>query len=464
MDQTPLHHGFNAELLALIPRDAKRLVEVGCSSGALAREYRKLNPHCEYLGLEIDPGYAEIARAHCSRVMVGNIEHLSDADFTSLAPADCWIFGDVLEHLFDPWAVLRRVRAASLPTTSVLACIPNAQHWSVQVRLNAGEFRYEDMGLLDRTHIRWFTRRTVIHLFASTGFQIASIGNRVLRGTEDEPMLEGVREMAEAMGTDADIAVSDAIPFQWIVRAVPSQAPGAGADAGHSDVKQTPLRDYFNPDLLAIVPKGAARVVEVGCGNGAMAREYRKVNPHSEYIGIEIVPEYAEASRAHCTRVITGNIEQMSDGEFRSLFPSTCWIFSDVLEHLHDPWGMLRRIRALLEPTSSVIACIPNAQHWTVQALLNQGEFWYKDLGLFDRTHIRWFTKRTIGELFSAAGFEIVEGGGLMVDEQRHQQLALAGVRALAMAIGTDPEEAVTSSLPMAWIVRAMPAATQASP
>jgi 2-polyprenyl-3-methyl-5-hydroxy-6-metoxy-1,4-benzoquinol methylase len=218
--QTPIHDNFNAELLALVPRDASRVIEVGCSSGALAREYMKLNPGCEYIGIEIDPEYAEVARAHCQKVVVGNIEHMSDPVFESLVPATCWIFGDVLEHLYDPWAVLRRVRASLTPEASVVACIPNVQHWSVQWRLNAGEFRYEDAGLLDRTHIRWFTRKTIGELFCSTGYEIVEGGGRVLDEPHRDAGLEGVRALAEAIGTDAETAVNDAIPFQWLVRAM----------------------------------------------------------------------------------------------------------------------------------------------------------------------------------------------------------------------------------------------------
>jgi 2-polyprenyl-3-methyl-5-hydroxy-6-metoxy-1,4-benzoquinol methylase len=220
MKQTPVHDNFNAELLALVPKDVAHVVEVGCSSGALAREYKKTNPRCEYIGIEIDADYAQLARAHCTKVLVGNIEHMPESEFKSLSRRDCWIFGDVLEHLYDPWAVLRRIRASLEPPASIVACIPNAQHWSVQWRLNAGEFRYEEMGLLDRTHIRWFTRKTIGELFESTGFDIVEGGGRVLNEPNRDAGLEGIRALAEAIGTDVETAVSDAIPFQWVVRAV----------------------------------------------------------------------------------------------------------------------------------------------------------------------------------------------------------------------------------------------------
>jgi len=188
-----------------------------------------------------------------------------------------------------------------------------------------------------------------------------------------------------------------------------------------------------------------------------MAREYRKINPACDYVGIEIEPTYAEASRKHCTDVLTGNIEHLSNDVFGALFPSSCWVFSGTLARLHDPWSVLRRIRQALPADASVIACVPNAQHSSIQMRLNSGEFWYEDGGLRDRKHIRWFTKTTLTELFRTTGFEIVEGGGLVADELP-QQRALDGVRALAEVAQLDDEEAVANAIPMQWVVRATPA------
>ena len=222
MKQTPIHDKFNPDLLALMPADAGRVVEVGCSSGALAKAYRAVNPASEYIGIEVDPSYAEVAQAHCTRVVVDDIEWMGDATFDSLFPSSCWVFGDVLEHLHDPWALLRRLRKPLSAEASVVACIPNAQHWSVQARLNCGQFRYEDDGLLDRTHIRWFTRATIVELFESSGFRIVDGLARILIEPEREKVLAGIRAMAVAIGADADEAAKNATPYQWIVRATPA--------------------------------------------------------------------------------------------------------------------------------------------------------------------------------------------------------------------------------------------------
>jgi 2-polyprenyl-3-methyl-5-hydroxy-6-metoxy-1,4-benzoquinol methylase len=222
MKSTPMHDAFNADLLRLIPTDIARAIEVGCSSGALAKAYREINPACEYVGIEIDPDYAEVASRHCTNVVVGNIEHLDDHALIKFGAPDCWIFGDVIEHLYDPWSILRRVRSLLAEDGSVVACIPNAQHWSMQARLNGGDLTYEDSGLMDRTHIRWFTRATIGALFHSCGFEIVEGGGRAFDEPQRSVALEAVRAMAAALGGDPELAASDATPLHWLVRAVPA--------------------------------------------------------------------------------------------------------------------------------------------------------------------------------------------------------------------------------------------------
>ena len=101
----------------------------------------------------------------------------------------------------------------------VVACIPNAQYWGIQSTLNSGRFIYQDSGLLDRTHIRWLTRITILDLFNANGFQVVEMISRILQQPSEE-MIAGIRQIASASGADPDMAVQDAIPFQYVVRAV----------------------------------------------------------------------------------------------------------------------------------------------------------------------------------------------------------------------------------------------------
>jgi len=147
---------------------------------------------------------------------------MDDADFTSLFPSDVWVFGDCLEHLRDPWRIVKAVRQLIDADGMLLACIPNSQHWSVQMRLATGLFRYEDSGLLDRTHVRWFTRITMIEMFQQAGWRIeAGLTRRILH-PPPPVLLDGIRTIAEAGGVDPDQAVEDAQVFQYLFRLRPA--------------------------------------------------------------------------------------------------------------------------------------------------------------------------------------------------------------------------------------------------
>lgn len=222
MEQTPAHEQHNPDLLKLIPADSKRIVEVGCSSGALAKEVKKHAPTCHYIGVEIDSAFAELARRHCDECFVMDIETADHNFYASHSDRDCWVFGDTLEHLKDPWAVLEAIRGIIPKNGCIVVCLPNAQHWSLQVKLSVGDFRYEESGLLDKTHLRWFTRQTMLEMFEQTGFKFDTGFPRIFIEPNRERFLPLIEEMAKSAGADQQIAVSDALPLQYVLRLTPN--------------------------------------------------------------------------------------------------------------------------------------------------------------------------------------------------------------------------------------------------
>jgi SAM-dependent methyltransferase len=221
MKQTPAHEVVNRDLLALMPPRARHVVEVGCMHGALAEAVRAANPAVRYTGIDIDPDYASVAASRCDLALAGDIEAFDEAAFGALFPSDCWVFGDCLEHLRDPWRVVRAIRERIDAGGCLVACIPNGQHWSVQMRLASGLFRYEDSGLLDRTHVRWFTRITMIEMFVQAGWRIDRALARRLPAVPPRELMDGIRSIARAAGADAEMAATDAEVFQYLFRVVP---------------------------------------------------------------------------------------------------------------------------------------------------------------------------------------------------------------------------------------------------
>ena len=150
-------------------RPGSRVLDVGCASGYLAEALAARG--CTVVGIEPDATNAETARAFLSELVVGDIER---ADDRARLPGafDYVLYGDVLEHLRDPWSVLRATHELHGRDGRVVVSIPNVAHWSARREIARGRFPYADSGLFDRTHLRFFTRASAHELVASAGYEI----------------------------------------------------------------------------------------------------------------------------------------------------------------------------------------------------------------------------------------------------------------------------------------------------
>lgn len=146
----------------------RRVLDVGASTGFLARVLAERG--CRVTGIEIDPESARQAEEFCERVIVGNVEELDLDEELGGQTFDVLVFGDVLEHLKDPLGALERFKPFLAPDGHVVASIPNIAHGSVRLSLLQGRFQYRPLGLLDNTHLRFFTRESVEEMFESAGF------------------------------------------------------------------------------------------------------------------------------------------------------------------------------------------------------------------------------------------------------------------------------------------------------
>jgi len=153
------------------------------------------------------------------------------------------------------------------------------------------------------------------------------------------------------------------------------------------------------PEILAHVPAGARRVLDLGCATGATGAAL-KAGGDVHVTGIEIEPEYAREAERVLDRVIVADAEQPPPdlGTFDVL------IAADILEHLRDPWTALHAYAQLLEPGGTAIVSLPNVAHWSTYAALVRGTWPRKAEGIFDATHLRWFTLRDARALLMQAG------------------------------------------------------------
>ena len=161
-------HSSHSVILARLGEGrGRRALDVGAADGFLAE---RLTAHgWSVTALERDPELAARARGRCKEVVVADLE---SAPPLLHGPFEAIIYGDVLEHLSDPTAVLRALDQTLAPGGAVIVSVPNVAHLWVRLSLLAGRFDYADRGILDRTHLRFFTRRTLLELLRSAGLRV----------------------------------------------------------------------------------------------------------------------------------------------------------------------------------------------------------------------------------------------------------------------------------------------------
>ena len=175
---SPYPDHANPDLLERIPLSAGVVLDVGCNTGALGAAYRRLNPRARLLGIESDPAAAELAAQRLDQVAVVDVEQ-DPMPFALDRPIDCIVYGDMLEHLRDPWPVIRRQAEALSDDGTILICVPNMEHWSFADRLLRGTWKYEPNGLLDETHLRWFSLETMREGLEAAGLVPHDVAPRV---------------------------------------------------------------------------------------------------------------------------------------------------------------------------------------------------------------------------------------------------------------------------------------------
>ena len=158
----PYVNAGNPLVLSMVPEGARRVLDVGCGGGDNARHLRVAHPCIEVVGLTHSAEEADIAAPHMEAVHVIDLEHgLTDAAMADWgAPFDLLLFSHVLEHLIDPVAVLRRCLTRLSPGGHVLIAVPNVLEWRTRMQFLRGQFVYADHGIMDRTHMRFFTYQT----------------------------------------------------------------------------------------------------------------------------------------------------------------------------------------------------------------------------------------------------------------------------------------------------------------
>lgn len=165
-------------MLSLVKRTPERVLEIGCAAGQTL-EYLKQKGAKYTVGVEYSEEVAKLARTRgLNSVIPGSIED-PKIDF-SQEPFDLILAGHVLEHLTDPWKIVRRIHTWLRPGGQFVGAIPNVRHHSVVFPLLfAGRWEYQESGVMDWTHVRFFTRSGIVQLLEQAGFEVETVAHEI---------------------------------------------------------------------------------------------------------------------------------------------------------------------------------------------------------------------------------------------------------------------------------------------
>ena len=169
------YENARSDILQLLPAESHKVLEIGCGTGNTLVKLRNLGRARWVGGIELNGIAAEKARKHINRIWVGDVNDWLDAKNgpAEESPFDVILCLDVLEHLVDPWTLTVRLANILKPGGSIIAVLPNIRFYKVVLKLLfEGQWEYEESGVLDSTHLRFFTRSTMIAMFEQAGLQV----------------------------------------------------------------------------------------------------------------------------------------------------------------------------------------------------------------------------------------------------------------------------------------------------
>jgi SAM-dependent methyltransferase len=305
------HDGLNAKLLDAIPPDARHVLELGCASGRLGEAFSRRHPGVRWTGIERDRDAAARAAAVLDAV------HVRDIDRDGLVGIgegfDTIVVGDLLEHLVQPEAALAALHDLSAPGARLVCCLPNGVHASVVERMLAGDFSYDPMGLLDRTHVRLYSPSSAFKLFLDGGW-LPDLHDAYRVEPPAGPFVDALLRASESLGVPPASARHRLGLYQMIVvcsKWTITELSGAG-----------PMAPF-----TVIVPVNRPGQFELN-----VAR-----SPGLAEAGVQLVPVQGATSAAHAWR----------EGVARAAHPWRVMLHQDVYCPVGSGFALSRRLGAL---------------------------------------------------------------------------------------------------------------------
>lgn len=260
------YHCDRPEVVARVQPAGRRVLDVGCAAGAMGAAMLAAGA-AEVVGIEVHPPAAALARGRLTAVYRYDLETLPELPYPE-GYFDVITLADVLEHLREPAAALRHLRRWLADDGRIVCSLPNIRHESVLLPLLVhGRWDYVDAGILDRTHLRFFTLSSMIRLLAEAGFELDGQVEGVR--SPPSPQLELAAELVVALGGDKERFRQEAQVIQVVLAARPAQRSGARSEPILDPWRGSrPVRVLVAPDLSNPADPWAATLATVVDGLG----------------------------------------------------------------------------------------------------------------------------------------------------------------------------------------------------
>ena len=208
-----VYDNFNPQILKALPTTARRVLEIGCDTGRLGEAFKNQYPGVHWTGVDINPDSVSAAVSRIDQALICDANGGLPVHQFSEEGFDCIVYGDVLEHLVDPWQTLVNHVALLKTGGFVVACIPNIHHWSVVLRLVSSQWQYQSKGILDKTHLRFFGQQSIQELFEGCGLTVIKVKPLIFKENNDV-FLNGLKTVCEQLGVEYN--ETGLLAFQYI--------------------------------------------------------------------------------------------------------------------------------------------------------------------------------------------------------------------------------------------------------
>jgi len=206
---------------SLVLDQAKFITEIGASDGLLARMLKEKNHEIHYAIMKIGDPYYVNEKGMADITTHFNIDGASEELFESYLKTDCWILDQALEHIINPDRLLMEIRKVIAKDASILAIVPNVQHWAMQIRLCLGDFPVNIGNLKSYPVLQWYTRATFFALFQRTGYRIVQAFPIVNDRPNNEEIINAFKLLATTAGGAPSLAIDDLMPTHYVLKAIP---------------------------------------------------------------------------------------------------------------------------------------------------------------------------------------------------------------------------------------------------